>query len=246
MTTRILFVRHAQSTANVLRVLDALAPGPNLTEAGREQARALGKSLADVPMNRLYASTVIRTQQTAAPLAKARDLPVHVLAGLREIEAGDLEQRGDHASILRYVETVMRWARGGPGDLAEPIPGGPDGHAFFLRFDTAIAQIERELREEIEGSDDGDDTATAVVFSHGASIRVWAASRCANIPNTYGADHELYNTGTVVVEKAPGGTWQMIEWNVGDPGSGDGTTHISFKGASDPTGETLADVERET
>ncbi len=240
---RILFVRHAQSTANVLRVMDATVPGPDLTEVGREQARALVKSLADVPMTRIYASTVVRTQQTAAPLAEARDLPVHVLGGLREIEAGDLEQRSDHPSILRYVETVMRWARGGPDDLAERIPGGPDGHAFFLRFDTAIAQIERELREEADARDD--DVATAVVISHGAAIRVWVANRCTNIPNTYGADHELYNTGTVRVEKAPGGTWQMIAWTVGDPGSGDAATHISFKGASDATGETLAEVERE-
>ena len=107
------------------------------------------------------------------------------------------------------------------------MPNAP--RLLFVRLDAAVAQIERELRT-------ASAPRTAAVFSHGAAIRVWVGSRCANLPASYAADHELHNTGTILVEKATDGGWQMIEWDAGqffNPYTID---------LPDPAGETLAEA----
>ena len=119
----------------------------------------------------LYASTLIRTQITAAPLARARGLDIEVLEGLQEIEAGSLEKLTDHESHLRYLGTVFAWA---DGELDRRMPAGPSGHDFFERYDASIARIAAAaggVRQR----------GTVAVVSHGAAIRVWAGLRAGNI-----------------------------------------------------------------
>ncbi|MFE6992907.1 histidine phosphatase family protein, partial [Streptomyces pharetrae] len=88
---RLLLVRHAQTPSNVKFLLDTAVPGPGLTELGERQAAALSEALAGQDIEAVYASTMIRTQLTAAPFAAARGLDVHVRDGIRELSAGDLE-----------------------------------------------------------------------------------------------------------------------------------------------------------
>ena len=70
----------------------------------------------------LYASTLIRTQETAAPLSDPLDLPVTILDGLREVAAGNLEMLNDPTSQGIYNATAFAWAR---GDL--DVRTGPAG-----------------------------------------------------------------------------------------------------------------------
>ena len=134
---RLLLIRHGQTPGNVLGQLDTAHPGPGLTELGERQAAALARSLANEQIGLLYASTLVRTQITAAPLAN-RAGPGHRGAGrLQEIEAGSLEKATDRASHLRYLGTVFAWAA---GELDRRMPAGPSGHEFFERFDASIAQ----------------------------------------------------------------------------------------------------------
>jgi probable phosphoglycerate mutase len=90
---RLLLIRHGQTPANVLGQLDTARPGPGLTELGARQAAEIPDALANERVDALVASTLLRTQLTAAPLAGARGLEVEVRPGLHEIEAGDLESR---------------------------------------------------------------------------------------------------------------------------------------------------------
>ena len=163
---KLLLIRHGQTPGNVLGQLDTAHPGPGLTELGQRQAEAMARSLANEPISALYASTLVRTQITAAPLGKMHSLDIEVLDGLHEIEAGSLEKLTDHESVMRYLGTVFAWAG---GDLDRRMPAGGDGHQFFDRYDAAIARVaERALRA-------GNNSAAAVV-SHGAAIRMWTAS----------------------------------------------------------------------
>ena len=92
---RLILVRHGQTSSNISRALDTTEPGPDLTNLGRAQAAALPRMLDGTPIEAIYASTLVRTQQTAAPLAAAHGLDVQVRAGLREVSAGELEMRFD-------------------------------------------------------------------------------------------------------------------------------------------------------
>lgn len=221
---RLLLIRHGETPGNVLGQLDTAHPGPGLTELGERQAAALARSLANEPIDLLYASTLIRTQVTAAPLAAVRGLDIEVLEGLREIEAGALEKATDRASHLRYLGTVFGWA---DGELDRRIPAGPSGHEFFERYDASIARIAAAAGTQ--------DAGTVAVVSHGAAIRVWAGLRASNREPGFAAHHVLANTGIVALDGDPDAGWRLIHWD----GSPLGGLVLADPTAEDPTGRTL-------
>ena len=137
---RMLLIRHAESTANEAGILSTTQPGPELTPRGREQAEALAETLRDAPLDGLYASTLRRTQLTAEPLSRATGLPLTVIEGIHEIEAGELEDRSDHEAMSAYASPFRIWAQ---GDFTAAVPGGFSGDHFFERFDRGIAEIWR-------------------------------------------------------------------------------------------------------
>lgn len=221
---RILFLRHGQTPANVLGTLDTAAPGPGLTDLGTRQAEAVVDALGHERIAAIYVSRLRRTHDTAAPLAATLGLTPIELPGTHEVEAGDLEGLADHDAVRGYMTTVFAW---GDGDLGRAMPGGPDGHAFFRRFDADIERIAAEHPDE----------ATVVVVSHGAAIRIWTGGR---VPNLVGftTDHHLDNTGVVVVEGSPAAGWTALSF-AGIPVGG---SRLADPTADDPTGETLEEV----
>jgi probable phosphoglycerate mutase len=219
---RLLLLRHGQTTSNVGGILDTAAPGAALTELGERQAAAVPEALREEPIQAVFASVLLRAQQTAAPTARARGLDVDVRNGLQEIEAGDLEGLSDRDSQIRYMSTAIAW---GDGDMERRIPGGPSGTEFFARYDAAIERIAQEH--------DG----TVLVVSHGAAIRVWAAGRTDNVDPEFSRSHDLENTGLVIVSGEPG-AWTTESWTGTPVGGG----VLADATATDPTGESLDDV----
>jgi broad specificity phosphatase PhoE len=209
---RILLVRHAESTANFAGLLSTTQPGPELTTRGREQAEALAETLRDVPLDGLYASTLRRTQLTAEPLSRATGLPVTVIEGIHEIEAGDLEDRGDHEAMSAYALPFQTWAL---GDFTAAVPGGFSGDHFFERFDRGIAEI-WQAHQPGPGGDSEADGDTVAIVDHDAAIRVWVAGRADNLGPDFTSTHGLANTGIVVLTGSPAAGWHVETWQ-GDP-----------------------------
>ncbi|POX37500.1 histidine phosphatase family protein [Streptomyces sp. Ru73] len=195
---RLLLIRHGQTPSNVGHLLDTGIPGPGLTELGEQQAAALPERLADEKIDVLYASTMVRTQRTAEPLARARGLEIVVRDGIREITAGDLEMRGDAASNDQYQRVAFSWPAGKP-ELR--MPGGENGVEMLARYDAVI--------EEIAGS----GVAAAAVVSHGAAIRTWTAARARNVDADFAIAHPLPNTAVVVLEGDPETGWTVVTWS---------------------------------
>jgi probable phosphoglycerate mutase len=223
---RLLLIRHGQTPANVRGELETAAPGPALTELGRAQSAAVPDALASERIDGIYVSRLIRTQQTAAPLARVRgEMHRVVLPGIHEIEAGKLEGRTDKRAIRRYVKTIWAW---GDGNLSKRMPGGGDGHEFYARFDADIARVVAEH----------DPDATVAVFSHGAAIRVWTAARATNIAPDFPGRQHLDNTGMVALEGSPSEGWIVTHWG-GEPLGG---AQLNDPNADDIAGETLAEA----
>jgi broad specificity phosphatase PhoE len=194
---RLILVRHGQTPSNVRGLLDTAAPGPGLTPLGRTQADALVDVLAGEGIDRIVASPLVRTVETATPLAEHRGLPLGRDGGLREILAGDLELRADHDSHLTYLHTVFAWAG---GDLGVEMPGHPEsGAAFLERYDRAVEAA-------MAGAE------SVVCVSHGAAIRTWACSRAENVDGDFGAEHGLPNTGVVILDRVGDGPWRIDAW----------------------------------
>lgn len=213
---RLLLIRHGQTASNVLHALDTAEPGADLTKMGRAQAAAVPDALVGEKIDAVYATTLVRTQQTAQPLAEARGLTAITHPGFREIAAGDFEMRSDEEAVRVYIEVVFGW----PADLARRVPGGEDGHEVLARCDEVVTHA------AARGSRD------VVIVAHGAVIRAFAAARADNVDAEYAASHWLRNTGMVVLEGAPGGAWKMTRW-VEHPLGGE---HLDGELVEDPTG----------
>lgn len=194
---RLVLIRHGQTTSNVAELLDTAAPGADLTDLGREQAWALVDALADIPLDAVYVSTLVRTHQTAAPLLAARGLTPIERDGIKEIQAGELEMRGDLDSIRAYLSVAASWFH---GDLDARMPGGETGAEVLDRFDAVVA----------EAAASG---AQSVAFvSHGAVLRYWAAVRATNVEAAVHARSHLSNIAVVVLEGDPTTGWRVLTW----------------------------------
>lgn len=195
-------VRHAQSTSNVLRILNTKMPGPPLTELGRQQAEALAEQLADELVVAVYCSVAVRAQQTAAPVAARHGLEVRVIEGVQEIFVGELEDRGDQADIEAYASVYHPWTR---GELELSMPGGERGVDVRDRYFEAVAQVRAKHEQE---HPDG----TVVLVSHGGVMRLCAELLTDNVPPNLAESGLIPNTGSIVLETADGGGWHCTAW----------------------------------
>jgi broad specificity phosphatase PhoE len=189
------FIRHAQSAANAAGVIDSSVPGPDITPFGFGQAADAASQLSVNTYDGIYASTMVRTQETAAPLSQALDEPVTVLPGLREIEAGQNEGLPE-ATAPRFPAPVA-WLR---GDRSARIPGSVTGVEFQSRFNEAVKTI----------YDSGE--TNPVAFSHGLAILYWVLMTVKN-PDMALASDPLPNTAHVVVTGNPTDGWTLVNWN---------------------------------
>ena len=78
--SQVFIVRHAEKAAVPAGAAPMMAEDPDLSTAGQERAASLGVALKDAGITAVYATQYKRTQQTAAPLAKALGLTVNVVS----------------------------------------------------------------------------------------------------------------------------------------------------------------------
>lgn len=199
---KLYLIRHAQSTANVARLLNTALPGPPLTDLGRQQADALAAQLCGEPIAAVYASHATRARQTAEPLAAALSMDVRLLDGIQEIFVGDLEDRADPEAVQTYADVVREWTR---GDTTVSMPGGESGDDVRRRYLGAIDLVRAKHA-------DADSDGVVVVVSHGGAIRVAAEWLCDNVSAEMAGQGLIPNTGVVRLDARPDGRWHCLEW----------------------------------
>ncbi|WKG02834.1 histidine phosphatase family protein [Mycolicibacterium sp. HK-90] len=206
---RVTFVRHAESTANANHIIDTTIPGPGLTPTGQQQAKDVVDRLGDNNYDAIYASTMLRTQQTATPMSQYLGLPIQVVDGISEIPAGDLEGKSQDQYGTAYILAPLKWAGllpGAPADLTATQPGTDfDGNDFNAGVNNALKGM----------YDKGD--RNAIVFSHGATIMFWTIMNAKNLSMAQKgmllSQYTLGNTDYVVVEGNPEDGWTLVDWN---------------------------------
>ncbi len=117
--------RHAQSTLNVEgRVNGDPATPVGLTEQGREEARALGVQIANVPLEACVHTRFDRTRETAELALAGRAVPSVVEPLLDDVDVGELDGAG--------IEEYRAWKRAHA--RSEAFPGGESLDAAALRY----------------------------------------------------------------------------------------------------------------
>ena len=192
------FIRHAESQSNAAHVINTDIPGPGLTEDGQGQAEQLAHQLARNNFDGVYASDMVRTQQTAAPLAHALGKPVNILPGLREIDAGRYNDTPTKKADSTYLLAPALWLN---GDLKDAIPGSISGEEFNDQFTAAVQKI----------YDSGN--SRPVAFSHAESIMYWTLINVKNPKDSLATSHHLPNLGRVVITGSPALGWTLVDWD---------------------------------
>ncbi len=200
----ILLVRHGESEGNIAHRLTAAVPGEPLTERGRAQVAALAQRLRDRKISQVYASPLLRAQQTGQMFAEAFGVAMTTTDGVREFSMGRCDGSQADEDWAHIDATFLRWL---DGDLSAEVDGGESGAAVVSRF--------RESLQEIADMHRGE---TVVVVSHGGTMCL-AVPRCAtDVASDYARAHPMPNCGVAEISIGDH-AWSLEQWP-GDPDRG--------------------------
>ena len=192
------FIRHAESEANASGIIDTSVPGPGLTPKGKGQAEQVAHQAGHNNYDSIYASTMARAQQTAAPLAAELGKRVEVLQGIQEINAGWFEGKPVSTAPTTYLLAPADWLN---GDVQNRIPGSVTGNEFNDRFTAAVQQVYDSSHHN------------PVVFSHKFAIEYWTMMNAKNAKHSLLTSHPLPNIGRVVMTGNPMTGWTLVDWD---------------------------------
>jgi len=134
-------VRHAQSTANADGILAGKLPGVVLDKTGKKQAEKLSKFLATIVFEKVIASPLERTQETAAILRP--DAEIKLDYRISECDYGDWS-----GQKIEQLQKEELWKTIQQQPSIVTFPGGEAMRDMFARAWSAI----EFWNEEIQGN----------------------------------------------------------------------------------------------
>lgn len=137
----ILLVRHGASEAARDGRPFPLVDGhgdPALAPEGREQAERVAERLAGERLDALYVTTLRRTAQTAAPLARRLGLEPRVEPGLREVHLGEWEGGLFRKKVAESDQVALRLFTEERWDV---IPGAESSETFAARVEESLTRL---------------------------------------------------------------------------------------------------------
>ncbi len=178
MGTRLVLLRHGQSTWNLAGRLQGQTMDVELTELGRQQAHCAAKRLAAAMPSAtpIFCSDQLRARQTAEIVAAELRSPIYFDARLREQDLGDMT--GKFASEL----------------AALPTPSGL--HISEIRWGggESVADVYQRSLDFL--ADWPADLELGIVVGHGDSLRILAAAAAGN-------DHRNVDYSLVLANAEP-------------------------------------------
>lgn len=191
-------IRHGESTANRDHKHAAWTPVP-LTDAGIEQAKAVGTFLKNIPFDRFYCSDIRRTVQTF-DYAFGADHPREYNELLREANSGDLAGKKHADCAIEYGEMYDRIRATWEFNLV----GGESGPQVLARAAAFLKEMEA-LPEDVK---------CVAAVSHGGLIRAIAAHLVHQPLGSF--PMAMSNCGVSVLRyNRNKGVWNIVHWNIG-------------------------------
>lgn len=214
---RLVLVRHGQTIANIDRILDTALPGAPLSDKGVKQARDLGRLLMPSVerFGEIATSQALRARQTGTQAVAGlhyrgrNEIKVRTVAGVYEIQAGDIEGRNDKGAHRTYMEHFYLWMS---GQRNKRLPGGESGADVLNRALPTLQQ----LLEDHEKYGRAKGCSDVLLVSHGATIRL-IAQYLSGVDPEYALFSRIPNTDRVeLVADASAslepGAWRIERW----------------------------------
>ena len=182
--TKIYIVRHCEAEGNNRRIFQG-STDCDITNLGETQLKLLGERFADISLDRVYTSPLIRAKKTAYAIRADRDIPVITDDRLKEIHGGAVEGK-PFLSAFKSIPGLAEIWNDSPQDFAPE--GGEPMREAYTRIWEAVLSIAKENIGK-----------TVAVATHGGVIR------CLNCRLAFGSIERLKdmpwceNTGVTLV-----------------------------------------------
>jgi len=157
--TTILLARHGETDWNAVGRWQGHTDRA-LTERGRRQAAELAERLANLELDAVYSSDLLRAVETAEPVAKRLGLPLQTLPELREVDVGTWAGLTRDEVAERFPDGFRLWS--------EWQTGWEDGETYDQMGERVVGAVLR-----LAGVHEG---ARILVVSHGGAIRALHAA----------------------------------------------------------------------
>ncbi len=154
--TRMIFVRHGESTGNETHSFYGHFDG-GLTERGRAQARAAAEFLKDYKIDIAYGSDLSRAYETGTIIAEPHGLEVIPDKELREIYAGEWENLLFAEIGEKYPEEFALWK----SDIWNAMPVGGE----------KVSAVAKRVRREVWRLARENDGKTVLIATHATPVR---------------------------------------------------------------------------
>lgn len=183
------FIRHGQTDLNLKGIVQGRGVNSPLNANGFKQAEAFYHAYKDVPFDKIYTSTLLRTQQTIEPFLD-QGIPVEQLEGLDEISWGIYEGKEQDETIMSgFQHVVESWKN---NDLDLSIENGESPNQLVERQKQAITyMLEQEHEERV------------LVCMHGRALRIMLC-HLTDVPVCQMDDCPHTNTALYIVNYTSG------------------------------------------
>jgi broad specificity phosphatase PhoE len=188
--TTFFFVRHGESEANAAHRFSGRTDSP-LTERGRQQAEVVAAALDDVPFDRIVATPLSRSLDTALVIARRRKMPVDVIGDLIEIDVGDRT-----GQTFDEVRGVPEWR--------------DDGFVAWSHGESLEQVLDRSLRalKAIHRDSPG---GTILVIGHGGVTRILVSHFLGILPKLDRSPATNTNVTVIVSDGETGRVERLFE-----------------------------------
>jgi alpha-ribazole phosphatase len=188
--TTFFFVRHGESEANAAHRFSGRMDSP-LTEKGRRQADLVANTLASIEFDRIVATPLSRSLDTALVIARRRRMPVDVERDLVEIDVGD------------RTGTTFDEVRGLPEWRDDGFVAWPGGETLEQVLERALRAIRRLAREVPDG--------TILVIGHGGVTRILVSHFLGILPRLDRSPATNTNVTVIVSDGETGRIERLFE-----------------------------------
>jgi probable phosphoglycerate mutase len=158
--TEVILIRHGASAPAIPGTPFPMLEGhsdPPLAPEGEAQAQAVGERLAGEDLGGIFITGLLRTVQTAAPLAERLGLEPEVVPQLREVHLGEWEGGEHRIRVAERDPIAMQSLREERWDV---IPGAE-------RMEEFAARVRSGLERVVQGAGPG---RTVAAVAHGGTI----------------------------------------------------------------------------
>ncbi len=167
---------------------------PPLSPTGRAQAAAAAAYLSQFPMAGIFCSPLLRTVQTAQPMAELCDLPLRIEGGLSEW----LNPKWHDFSPGFLAPAALQEACSRLDPAYRPLvsPRYPENDEAICQ--ARVSFVARQLADEYEGD--------LILVTHGVCVKHLVTTL------TGGRDQANQQTCAVnILESAPDNSWRLVE-----------------------------------